>query len=68
MLLRLVRPCPYPEWLLLELPNGLWAAFWAQGLESENCIAVAEGRFRDGCAYRSKNKERVLRYMAGRRE
>ncbi|WP_155675292.1 hypothetical protein [Burkholderia territorii] len=65
--LRLCQACPYTEWLLLELPNGMYAAFWSVGIETENAIAVAEGRFRDACAYRSRSKERVLEYMSRNR-
>jgi hypothetical protein len=66
-LLRLARPCPYPEWMLLDLPNGMWAAFWKQGFDTANCSSVAEGRYREGCAYRSKDKDRVLRFMSKNR-
>lgn len=66
-LLRLVRPCPYPEWMLLELPNGMWAAFWKQGFHGPHCTAMAEGRYRDACAYRSKDQDWVLRYMSKNR-
>lgn len=63
-LLRMARPCPYPEWMLLELPNGQFAAFWAQGFVSENCISVVEGRYLDGCAYCSSDINGVMDYMA----
>ncbi len=62
--LRLARPCPYPEWMLLELPNGLWGALWSAGFDGEWSIAIAEGHYRAACAYRSRDRERVLRYMA----
>lgn len=65
--LRLARPCPYPEWMLLELPNGLWGALWAAGFAGEWSIAIAEGRYRAACAYRSRVRERVLRFMARNR-
>jgi hypothetical protein len=42
----------------------MWGALWAAGFEGELCIAIADGRYRNGCAYRSRNRERVLRYMA----
>ncbi len=61
---RLSRPCPYPEWMLLELPNGHFAAFWAEGLEIENAVAVAKGDYQTGCAFIDENKENVLAYMA----
>lgn len=61
--LSMARPCPYPEWMLLELPNGMWAAFWAQGFDTPYCQHIAEGRYRSVCAYRSRTKERVLSYM-----
>lgn len=65
--LRLARPCPYPEWMLLELPNGMFGALWSAGFAGEWSIAIAEGRYRDGCAYRSRDRERVLRYMGQNR-
>lgn len=65
--LRMARTCPYPEWMLLELPNGMWAAFWGQGFDSIYCREIAEGRFRAVCAYRSRVKDRVLSYMARHR-
>jgi hypothetical protein len=65
--LRLIRPCPYPEWLLLELPNGMWGALWYAGFEADHCIAIADGHYRDACAYRSREKGRVLNYMAKNR-
>lgn len=61
--LRMARQSPYPEWMLLELPNGMWAAFWAQGFDTPYCQHIAEGRYRSVCAYRSRTKERVLSYM-----
>lgn len=62
--LALSRPCPYPEWMLLELPNGMWAAFWSQGFNSSYCESIANGRYREVCSYRSRVKERVLAHMA----
>ena len=41
--LRMARPCPYPEWMLLELPNGLCGALWYAGFEGEWSIAITEG-------------------------
>ncbi|CAG4900276.1 hypothetical protein R69919_02725 [Paraburkholderia gardini] len=63
VLLRLCRPSPYPEWLLLQLTNGMFGAFWHQGFDGDLCITVAEGRYRDGCAYRSRAEQRVLEWM-----
>lgn len=65
--LSLSRQCPYAEWLLLELPTGMWAAFWSQGLDTEHAESIANGFYRDACAYRSKSRDRVLKYMAENR-
>lgn len=52
--LSLARECPFPEWLLLELPNGLWAAFWSQGLGGEHATAVWEGDYQGEIAVRPR--------------
>jgi hypothetical protein len=62
--LRFRRPCPYPDWLLLELPDGYFAAFWAAGIEIAHAAAVARGNYREVCAFWSTDREEVLRYMA----
>jgi hypothetical protein len=49
--LSLARNCPFPEWLLLELPNGLWAAFWHQGIGGEHSTGVWEGKFEKVCSF-----------------
>lgn len=61
--LRMAHHCPYPEWMLLELPNGMFGALWSQGFDSWMCQEIAEGRYRNVCAYRSRSKDRVLAYM-----
>lgn len=66
-IIRLCRPCPYPEWLLLELPDGRFAAFWSQGFEADHATAVAEGDYKAACAFINKSKDRVLAYMARNR-
>lgn len=66
-IIRLSRPCPYPEWLLLELPDGRFAAFWSQGFEVDNATLVAKGDYKSACAFINKNKELVLAYMARNR-
>lgn len=63
-LLSMVRPCPYTDWLLLELPNGKWGAFWAQGLKIEHCSSVAQGRLLEGCSAVCDSKEAALQHMA----
>jgi len=60
--LSLARECPFPEWLLLELPSGEWAAFWQQGLEGEWATSVWGGDY-TACAYVHADKFEVLRYM-----
>lgn len=65
--LRMARECPYPEWMLLELPNGMYGAFWSQGFDSPWCEDIANGHYRRACSYRSRSKERVLAYMRKKR-
>jgi hypothetical protein len=48
---------------LLELPDGYFAAFWAAGIEISHATSVAEGRYRDACAFWSTDREKVLHYM-----
>lgn len=64
VVLRMARPCPFPEWMLLELPTGMWGALWSQGFDSWHCESIARGKYREACAYRSRVKERVLFYMS----
>lgn len=61
--LSLSRACPFPEWLLLELPNGEWAAFWCQGIGGSRSTAIWEGNFDDACSFRHEDKFAVLRHM-----
>lgn len=63
-LLSMVRPCPYTDWLLLELPNGKWGAFWAAGFKIEHCSSVAQGRFSEGCSAVCDSKEEALQHIA----
>lgn len=42
---RWVRFCPYPEWVLLELPEGKWAALWSQGYGTEYTDMIAAGDY-----------------------
>lgn len=60
--LSLARECPFPEWLLLELPSGEWGAFWHAGLEGTWATAVWEGDF-SACALVHGDRFEVLRYM-----
>lgn len=60
--LSLARECPFPEWFLLELPNGLWAAFWSQGLGGEHATAVWEGDYQ-ACSLTHRDRFEVLRHM-----
>ncbi len=66
--LRMCRPCPFPEWLMLELPNGKFAAFWKQGFDSVYCRLIAEGEYQGVISYQSRVKDRVLAHMAKHRE
>lgn len=58
----LARECPFPEWLLLELPNGEWGAFWRQGIEGEWATAVWKGDF-SACDLVHADKTEVLKHM-----
>lgn len=60
--LSLARECPFPEWLLLELPNGQWGAFWRAGLEGVWATAVWEGDF-TACSFVANGKLEVLQHM-----
>ena len=64
--LSLARACPFPEWLLLELPTGEWGAFWGQGLEGEWATAVWEGDY-TACSLVHTDRFEVLRHMEKRR-
>lgn len=61
----MMRPSPDSAWYLLELPNGMFAAFWHAGYEHPDYVqSIAEGKYRDVCAYRSRSRDRVLKYIA----
>jgi len=60
--LSLARECPFPEWLLLELPSGEWAAFWSQGFEGEHATAIWEGDYAV-CSFVHADRFEVLRHM-----
>lgn len=40
--LSLARQCPFPDWLLLELPSGEWGAFWQAGLDGTWVLPLTE--------------------------
>jgi hypothetical protein len=41
----------FAGWLLLELPNGEWAAFWEQGIDGPWADSVAVGDYEVACAF-----------------
>lgn len=45
---RMVRERIGPDWLILALPDGRYAALWRQGLECEHGAGVARGDY-SGC-------------------
>ena len=53
----------YGLWLLLRLPDGKYGAFWKQGFDTDQCIAVAEGRYADALAFIDSSREKVEQYM-----
>jgi len=61
--LAMARPCPWPEWLLLELPDGRWGAFWRQGLGGEHATAVARGDY-SACSEVFQARDKALQHMA----
>lgn len=60
--LRLARDCPFPEWLLLELPSGNWGAFWKAGLDGSWSTAIWEGDF-SACSLIHAHRQVVLEHM-----
>lgn len=62
-LLRLVC-AEHGPWLLLHLPDGQYAPFWKQGIGTNNCIAVAEGRYADAVPMSDISRLKVVQYMA----
>jgi len=70
MFLRMLRPCPYPEWLLLELPSGMFGAFWKSGHDDLHRVDIVVNPRRGYrvLAYRSRKHERVLEYMHKHRD
>ena len=62
IVLKMSRRCAYPGWLLLELPDGRWAALWHAAIGSDYATAVVEGNYQH-CACVSADKQVVLDYM-----
>lgn len=60
--LSLARQCPFPDWLLLELPSGEWGAFWQAGLDGTWATAVWEGDF-TACSLVHADRQVVLSHM-----
>ncbi len=44
----MIRERPTPDWVILELPDGRFAALWCQGLPGEHGAGVANGDY-SGC-------------------
>lgn len=44
----MVREVIEPDWLILELPDGRFAALWRAGLEGEHGAGIAQGDY-SGC-------------------
>lgn len=61
--LSMARHCPWPEWLLLELPNGRWGAFWRQGLGGGHASAVAQGDY-SACSGVFPTRDEALQHMS----
>ncbi|EIT3284905.1 hypothetical protein L1565_004419 [Salmonella enterica] len=57
-----VGDIPCKDWLILNLPDGRFAAFWGQGLEIEHCSAVVTGDY-SACAFIGTTKQDVLKYI-----
>jgi hypothetical protein len=63
IVLKMSRRCDYPGWLLLELPDGRWAALWHAAIGSDYATGVAEGDYAGSCACISADKQVVLDYL-----
>ena len=63
IVLKMSRRCDYPGWLLLELPDGRWAALWHAAIGSDYATGVAEGNYEGSCACISADKQVVLDYL-----
>jgi hypothetical protein len=44
----MIREVIAPDWLILELPDGRFAALWRAGLASEHGAGIAQGDY-SGC-------------------
>lgn len=44
----MIREVIAPDWLILELPDGRFAALWRAGLESEHGAGIVQGDY-SGC-------------------
>lgn len=53
---------PPLDWLVLNLPDGRYAAFWRQGLGGEHTTAVVEGDY-TACAFVGGSLESVKDYI-----
>ena len=60
--LGLAKECPFSEWLLLNLPNGEWGAFWRDGLGGTWATAIWEGDY-SACSLVHADNLEVLRHM-----
>jgi len=54
---------PTSDWYVLRLPDGRYAALWAQGLMIEHGSAIAAGDYEDSCALIGSSKQEVLKYI-----
>lgn len=46
-------------WYLLFLPNGKWAAFWHQGLDTCFSEAIFDGDYESVCAFIGNKKDTI---------
>lgn len=67
ILLEMVRAKHGPFYWLLELPNGMWAAFWSAGIDTEHCTELVYGNMQ-ACAYTSKSRVDVENWIEIERE
>jgi hypothetical protein len=52
-------------WMLLQIWDGRYAAFWKAGFEGGHCIAVAEHKMNDGWpfAFVNNDKQAVIDFI-----
>lgn len=58
---KMLQARPHPNWFLLKLPTGKWAALWYQGLGLYD-EAIEAGDYENTCAFIGTKRE-ALEYI-----